>query len=148
VDEAQAWRDWSKFARRMRKELGEFKYIVVSEKQKRGAIHFHAAVVGFQDVRLIRKIWLSVIGDGNIDVQYRGCKKGLQWKRNRLAGYLCKYISKSFDLESFTGRHMYRCSQHIMINKRVFYLPYASGMEAILIRELIIKVAGVEPVFW
>jgi hypothetical protein len=148
TDEVQAWHDWSKFIRIIRKELGEFKHIVVAEKQKRGAIHFHAAVVGYQDVRLIRKVWLSIVGEGNIDVQHRGGKKGVQWKRNKLAGYLSKYISKAFDLESFTGRHRYRCSQNIEIIKRVFYLPYASGMEASLIRELIIKVSGVEPAFW
>ena len=75
-DESQAWRDWARFTREIRKELGEFKHIVVSEKQKRGAIHFYAAVIGYQDVRLIRRVWLSVVGDGNIDVQHRGGKKG------------------------------------------------------------------------
>ena len=70
----------------MREVLGEFVHIVVEERQNRGAIHFHVAVVGFQDVKLIRRIWLPIVGEGNIDVQYRGGKKGIQWKRNRLAG--------------------------------------------------------------
>ncbi len=144
VDEVQAWDDWTKFGRKMREALGEFTHIVVSEKQKRGAMHFHAAVVGFQDVKLIRRIWLSIVGEGNIDVQYRGCKNGIQWKRNRLAGYLSKYISKAFDMESFTGRHRYRCSKHIEIMKRILYIPYANGAEVYLIRELITKIAGVD----
>jgi len=93
---------------RVRQALGEFIHIVVSEKQKRGVMHFHVAVVGFQDVDLIRRIWRSVVGEGNIDVKYRVSKKGIQWKRNRLASYLSKYISKSFDLDSFIGRHRYQ----------------------------------------
>jgi len=144
VDEEQAWRDWSRFVRKVRDVLGEFVHIVVAEKQKRGAMHFHAGVVGFQDVGLIRSVWQSVVGEGNIDVQYRGGKNGIQWKRNRLAGYLSKYISKIFDLESFTGRHRYWCSKHIEIIKRIFYLPYANGAEAYLIRGLITAIAGVD----
>ncbi|MEN8206046.1 MAG: hypothetical protein ABFS24_08535 [Pseudomonadota bacterium] len=65
----------------------------------------------------------------------------MSWKRNRLAGYLSNYIRKAFDPESFTVRHRYRCSKHIEIVKRVFYLPYANGMEALLIRDIITNVA-------
>jgi len=37
-DESQAWNDGSKFTRLMRATLGEFKHIIVTEKQKRGYI--------------------------------------------------------------------------------------------------------------
>jgi hypothetical protein len=118
--------------------------LVVAEKQKRGALHFHAEVVGFQDVALIRRIWLSMVWDGSIDVQYRGGKKGILWERNRLAGYLSNYISKAFDLECFTGRHRYRCLKHIEVVKRIYYLPYANGAEAYLFKKLISRIAGLD----
>ena len=62
----------------------------------------------------------------------------------RWLDHLSKYISKAFDLDSFTGRYRYRCSKHIEIAKRMFYLPYANGAEAYLIKELITQIAGVD----
>ena len=116
IDLHKAWDDWRKFVRKVKETIGEFRYVVVAERQKRGAIHFHAAVVGFQDVRMLRSVWRSVVVDGrNIDVQATRTDKGYQWKRHKLARYLSKYMSKEFDEDGLSGRHRYRCSQGILI---------------------------------
>lgn len=110
TDLRAAWRVCTRFCRLMRDELGGFDYVAVAERQKRGAWHFHLAVRGRQDVKLIRALWHRAGGDGNIDVQY---KKGMPLYK--LAGYLAKYISKSFQLHDGErgSVHRYRRSQGI-----------------------------------
>ena len=54
TDLRRAWRDCTRFVRAMRDELGKFDYVAVAERQKRGAWHFHLAVRGKQDLKLIR----------------------------------------------------------------------------------------------
>lgn len=102
----RAVRDLSTFMDRVRKEKPGFSWVAVSERQKRGAWHWHIAVSGFQDVRLLRSIWKGVVGEGNIDV--RGPKSGgrLRWGRLRLAYYLAKYIYKCSQ-ETREGDHRY-----------------------------------------
>ena len=146
VDEAKAWVDWGKFARKVRETFGEFTHIVVAERQQRGAIHFHAGVIGFQDVRLLRSLWRSVVGDGNIDVQAKSNAKGNQWRRNKLAAYLSKYIAKNFDPESFTGRHRYRCSLGIEIKITQIFFPRNKMVNHIL--DLFLKVVGSVSYVW
>jgi hypothetical protein len=70
TDRWRAWADFTKFIRLVHRHFPEWPYVVVYETQKRGAIHFHVAVKGFQKVELLRGLWLSLVGEGNIDVQY------------------------------------------------------------------------------
>ena len=37
-------------------------YAAVLEGQKRGAIHPHLAVHGFQDIRFLRRCWYKIVG--------------------------------------------------------------------------------------
>lgn len=104
-----AWRDFMRFARLMRERLPSFSYVVVAEQQKRGAWHFHAAVVGRQNLTLIRECWALAGADGNINVRRW---KGHVW---RMGAYMSKYMLKSFDLNGDSARgeraHRYRRSQ-------------------------------------
>lgn len=110
TDLRRAWRDCTRFVRAMRDELGKFDYVAVAERQKRGAWHFHLAVRGKQDLKLIRSCWERAGGDGNIDVRYR---PGMPL--HKLASYLAKYIAKSFQLHDGErgSVHRYRRSQGI-----------------------------------
>ncbi len=46
-------------------------YVAVLECQKRGAIHPHLAVRGFQDIRLLRRCWYKIVGkaQGQVNVK-------------------------------------------------------------------------------
>ena len=93
TDPAEAWEHWQKFARACRDRFDGFKYVVVPEKQKRGAIHFHVALNRFYSVRTLRAIWREIIGEGNVDMT--SPRSGGKWKVQKLANYLSKYIAKT-----------------------------------------------------
>ena len=93
----------------------------MTETQGRGAIHFHLAVKGFQDVSLLRALWTGIVGEGNVDVQYRESGKGLQWKKVKLAFYLTKYIAK--EMEGDLDERRFRCSLGIEIPAEVVWIP-------------------------
>ena len=109
TDLEQAWRDAIRFIRAMRDALGEFRYVIVAERQKRGAWHFHLAVRGRQNLPLIRDCWARAGGCGNIDV------KLFKGPVHRLAGYLSKYIAKSFSMndDERGGTHRFKRSKGI-----------------------------------
>lgn len=113
----RAERDLDRFLRKVRRHLGkDYPYVVVFERQKRGAIHWHLAVKGFQHVHLLRRLWREVVGEGNVDVQYRRSRHSLT--RQKLVYYLCKYITKAAE-ELPLGRHRYRASLGIEIPRPV-----------------------------
>lgn len=118
TDLALAFYDLKKFIRFVRKRLPDWKYLAVPELQKRGAVHFHLAVRGFQDVRFLRNCWLRVVGAGNIDVQGPKGAGSVKWKLPKLAGYLTKYITK--DLGLGNARQRYRVAEGIEIPSQVF----------------------------
>ena len=51
-------------------------YVAVLERQQRGALHPHLAVKGFQDVRLLRRCWYKIVGNGQGQVNVRGPRPG------------------------------------------------------------------------
>lgn len=109
TDQRTAWNCAVRWTRAMRDALGAFSYVIVAERQKRGAWHFHCAVRGKQDVGLIREAWARSGGCGNIDVKY------FRKSRPVMARYLSKYIAKSFG-EELCGEevcHRYRRSQDL-----------------------------------
>lgn len=57
IDDVRAYGYFEKFIRLVHTYLLGWKYVVVAERQKRGAIHFHMAVKGYQDVALLRSLW-------------------------------------------------------------------------------------------
>ena len=109
-----AWEHFSKFTRAMRKEYVSFPHIVIPERQKRGAIHFHIALNKFYPVDALRRIWQSVVGSGNIDIQKRKTKDTV-----KIASYMTKYLTKTFndpnELLAQLGAHRFRTSLGIHI---------------------------------
>lgn len=128
--------DWKRFVRIFRHRYPDWKYVSVHEKQDRGSFHFHVAVAGKQDIRWLLRCWLIAIGQPELDVSawlVGGVKLGekslgavnveapnrrwgggtrKQWKRDKLAGYLTKYIGKEFE-EAAKGSKKYWHSRNI-----------------------------------
>lgn len=118
TDDFRGWRDFSKFIRKMRACYPSMKYVAVMEKQKRGAVHFHIAVHGFFQVQTVRRLWLDVCVQGNVDIQRKKHDQSLI----KLATYLSKYLSKQKEqLSRFSN--LFRCSQNIKLNELHFFLP-------------------------
>ncbi|MHB1206628.1 MAG: rolling circle replication-associated protein, partial [Rhodospirillaceae bacterium] len=83
-----AWQHFARFMRLLRKKRAgrPFPFVAVLERQKRGAMHIHAAVHGYHDAKMLRALWREAIGsnEGNIDIQ---------WFRKNLAT-AARYLSK------------------------------------------------------
>lgn len=94
TDFERAAADLSRFVRLVKARLPGWIYIAVAEEQKRGAWHWHLAVVGPQNVDLLRALWRQVVGEGNIDV--RPPKGRGNHRLLALVKYLGKYLAKAF----------------------------------------------------
>jgi len=101
--------------RRMLARIGySIPYVAVLECQRRGAIHPHVAVRGFQDIRLLRRCWYQIVGPGQGQVNVKGPRPGSS--PVKLARYLSKYISKDLDsLPREFEEHRYFCSLGIKV---------------------------------
>ena len=105
----------------MRYEEGQdFRYIAVPEFQKRGSVHFHLMVWGLakekvkseRDKRYFAKIWSY----GFLDVmQTDGSDK--------LAGYLAKYMAKSFIDKRLVSKKAYMASRNVRRSSSVSNFP-------------------------
>ena len=89
-------------------------YVAVLECQKRGAIHPHLAVRGFQDIRLLRRCWYKIVGKAQGQVNVKGPRPGTSPVKR--ARYLSKYISKEIDSQPREfEEHRYFCSLGIRV---------------------------------
>jgi len=100
--------DTSLFCARVKVAIRGWKHLCVVERQQRGSFHPHICVDGWQDVRLLRKIWLGIVGEGNGNIDVASPPKGKtrRWGRVALARYICKYITKDF------GEHLLNKKQY------------------------------------
>lgn len=106
TDLDQARRVFKYFNKLMAQAYGDdWRYICVPEKQQRGAIHFHLAIAGFKNVRLVRTLWRRAAGkyQGNIDITSPKTAGKNSWNPRRVANYISKYISKT-DAVGFNKR--------------------------------------------
>jgi len=105
-------------------------YVTVLECQKRGAIHPHIAVRGFQDVRLLRRCWYKIVGNGEGQVNVKGPRPGSS--PVKLARYLSKYMSKDLEaLPRTVGEHRYFCSLGINVPTERFEITLARPSEGV-----------------
>lgn len=118
TNESTGWNDFTKFIRGLRCLNPNIKWLVVMEKQKRGAVHFHLAIHGYLHARSVRNLWLDVVGEGNIDIQRKKDKQSF----SSLGSYLSKYLSKQKNTLERFGK-MFRSSQNIKLNETHFFLP-------------------------
>ena len=96
-------------------------YVAVLECQKRGAIHPHLAVRGFQDIRLLRRCWYKIVGKAQGQVNVKGPRPGTS--PVKLARYLSKYISKDLDSQPREfEEHRYFCSLGIAVPTERFQM--------------------------
>lgn len=129
-DREQVHKDFTKFLRLVKagwkgqQGMKEWSYVAVIERQERGAYHIHCAVKGWQRVSFLRAAWFKALGGsgfergadtpGNIDVtspaKSRWGTQMRQWRPERLAAYLTKYLQKTFD-ESTSEKKRYWCSR-------------------------------------
>lgn len=122
MDFNQACIDLTKFIRYVRKDLPDWIYIAVAEKQKRGAWHWHLAVKGRQDIPRLRHAWLKTVKDGNIDINPP--KGKVQHRQLMLVRYLSKYLAKTFDENNHgLNAKRYRVSRGIVVPSRSIRLP-------------------------
>ena len=112
------------FFRRMRLH-GDFHYVAVPERQKRGAWHLHVACQGKIAKRLIIAVWLRVVGgkgNGYCHVSNPGRSEsqrgnGKRWESHRLAAYISKYISKDVSGRDINDKR-YWTSRGIVVPER------------------------------
>lgn len=117
IDRLKVAADWNRFKRLFKKRYPGWQYVTVRESQERGSFHLHVAVSGRQDIKWLLRCWLIALGQPKEDVSawlvdgvkladrslgavnVRAPKGGnnKQWKRDKLAGYLTKYIGKEFE---------------------------------------------------
>ena len=96
-------------------------YVAVLEYQKRGAIHPHLAVRGFQDICFLRRCWYKIVGKAQGQVNVRGPRLGTS--PVKLAQYLSKYISKDIDSQPREfEEHRYFCSLGIAVPTERFQM--------------------------
>jgi len=139
-DRTRVLENMERFHRMLKRAGASLQYVTVLEYQKRGAIHFHIAVRGFQDVRLLRRCWYRIVGNGQGQVNVRGPRPGSS--PVKLARYLSKYISKDVDaLPREAGEHRYFCSLGINVPTERFEvaLPRPSEGEAGELFSLMLK---------
>jgi hypothetical protein len=94
-DRTRAYEDCTRFVEAARRAGVLADYVAVPEQQKRGAWHIHLAVRGYLPVMTLRRIWRSIVGadNGNVDISYqRG--NPTPW---RIASYIAKYIGKAVE---------------------------------------------------
>jgi hypothetical protein len=106
---------WLKLKDVMKKELGDFPYLVVAEPHKSGFAHYHILifkwVTNLQAIRY-QKLWYEkyVAGSGshgiNFNVNMSGALRSVK-------NYLMKYLAKTFTMkceESFDDSSLFPCS--------------------------------------
>lgn len=110
------------FSRVARKHGKGFRYIAVPEWQKRGNLHFHALVWGFdpsvaeteRNTRNIQRCWARGFCDVR-PVEYNGLG---------IAGYMAKYLVKGLEDTRLANRRAYTCSRNV-------FRPTAYGSNAL-----------------
>jgi len=96
-------------------------YVAVLECQKRGAIHPHLAVRGFQDIRLLRRCWYKIVGKAQGQVNVKGPRPGTS--PIKLARYISKYLSKDIDRQPRAfEEHRYFCSLGIAVPTERYHI--------------------------
>jgi hypothetical protein len=114
---------WDRLRRLLVRVIGQFPYVAILEQHKKGNYHLHVAWVGKINVTLIRKMWLSIVGqgNGNIDAKYIKVPPGHD-RSSRIARYISKYVSKSFEDNPRFNKKRYWASKQSLEEARRYVL--------------------------
>jgi hypothetical protein len=124
TDLARAYKHLTTFIQSLRSKFGKnFKYVVVPEFQKRGAVHFHALVWGLpeeiflreRETRILAEIW----GRGYVYLKETDGDE-------KLSFYLSKYMAKAFIDPRLKNQKCYVASRNIqrpIVQTGPFYIP-------------------------
>lgn len=142
----------SEWERRVKHFIPGWETLIVLEKQKRGAYHFHAAVHGWQRLMLMKKLWWDIVGgegEGFIQVEPPpgGNEGNAQWKIVKLAQYLCKYIDKAVGADHEFDKKTYWHTQGVD-NPPVTSILVESGSEEFWANRLIQFIPGMKKHIW
>lgn len=96
--------------------IKDWRYVAVPEKhhgggENEGGFHIHCAVKGWQKINFLRVAWYKALGGtgkesgentpGQVNVESPESKRWgtipREWKTSKLAAYLTKYLTKTFD---------------------------------------------------
>jgi len=121
---------WDEFRRRLGK-IRDFHYVAVLERHKRGGFHIHVAVNGRLDWKVLRSIWLSVVGksgtDGATNDSIQRFKKTWIFRqfggkgramRHLIASYIAKYVGKDISGSTFNKKR-YWSSKGVVLPETV-----------------------------
>ena len=123
--------DLSLFCDRVQQKIPGWKYLAVLQRQKRGAYHSHLAVRGWQNVVLLRNIWLSVVGldGGNIDAAAPKKRSGTyRWGRLAVAKYISRYIGKDLEDDELNKKRYFHSKN--VESPEVVVIPLDCGFYA------------------
>jgi hypothetical protein len=123
-DKVAAWAVFEDFIRLVRKRYSDFPYVVVAERQQRGALHFHAGVVGWWDglkLTYARMCWHRAAGGygGSLNVKWKHAPLSTGQRNSGVACYLSKYIGKDLGAEAVRelNEHRFRASIGIVVTR-------------------------------
>lgn len=120
----EQWADaWDRLRRLLVRVIGQFPYVAILERHKKGNYHLHVAWVGKINVQLVRKMWLSIVGAGagNIDAKHIRVAPGHD-RSSRIARYISKYVSKSFEDNPRFNKKRYWASKQSLEEARRYVL--------------------------
>lgn len=116
----------------------DFKYVIVPERHKDGAIHFHALIGGF-DGQLKKT---NVIQNNKRVYNITGFRFGftnaqyLDDDLGKTTAYLCKYITK--DMELISNRRRYWCSKNLVKPVSYYNRVFDFGLSHLLTEKAVV----------
>ncbi len=116
---------WDKFRRLLTRYIGEFPYVAILEKHKKGNYHLHVAWCGRVNVGIVRRMWLAALGGGkgcgNIDAKKIKVPAGGD-RAARISRYISKYVSKNFEDDPRFNKKRYWASRQTLEEARRYVL--------------------------
>jgi hypothetical protein len=128
-------RAWDRCRRALARLIGDFPYVAILEQHAKGNYHLHIAWCGRVAVRLVRSIWLAVIGGGpgcgNIDARHMRVSQAGGDRATRIARYISKYVGKHFEDGSRFNKKRYWASRQTLAEARRYVLRALSFAGAV-----------------
>jgi hypothetical protein len=140
--QADAMKAWDSFRRRCMKSWPKFSAVMVTELHTGagpnfGTFHIHVALNAFYSVNMLRHFWHKSLGapglmrgveaPGNVDI--RTGPKGGVFRREALARYLSKYLSKGMEHQQINSKRYSSCGaipDPVVVK---YYLPICDDIE-------------------